>query len=79
MDAAMTAPIRDYLWLGCNTGKHDWVFVGGANAGCCKGTDDCCCSIPVHECAKCGDCDYGDNDEAAQVIELCASLGRQDD
>ena len=47
---------------------HKWTFIGGANAGC---DDDCACSVPVHECEVCGDCDYGENDEAKQVIETC--------
>lgn len=59
---------RDFLFLNCQDGKHDWRSRGGANAGCSK---DCCCSVPVHECGGCGDCDYGDNDDAREVIAEC--------
>lgn len=48
---------------------HDWQSIGGCNAGC---DDDCACSVPVHECTRCGDCDYGKNDEAEQVRRDCA-------
>ena len=60
---------RDFLWLGCYSGNHEWLFTGGANAGC---SPTCGCSVPVHECAKCGDCDYGDNPEADDVRARCA-------
>lgn len=53
---------------GCATAGHNWKHIGGKNAGCC---DDCGCSVPVHECAVCGDCDYGDNDEAVRTMALC--------
>jgi hypothetical protein len=67
---ARTLPDRDFLWLGCSAGKHDWQFIGGCNARCEVGAD-CGCSIPVHECSKCGDCDYGDNTEADEVRRQC--------
>lgn len=47
---------------------HDWKHIGGRNAGCCR---DCYCSVPVHECQRCGDSDYGDNAEAALKMEEC--------
>ena len=50
-------------------GRHDWQSIGGCNAGCCE---DCCCSIPVLECSRCKDCDYGENAEATQVRHDCA-------
>jgi len=50
---------------------HDWKHIGGTNA-CCSRGGDCVCSVPVHECAKCGDCDYGDNEEAADTIIGCS-------
>lgn len=59
--------IRDFLFVGCERG-HDWQSVGGCNAGC---KPLCVCSIPVNECSRCGDCDYGDNDEARCVRALC--------
>lgn len=37
---------------------HAWKHVGGCRCGC---FDDACCSVPVHECERCGDCDYGQN------------------
>lgn len=62
---------RDFLWLGCYSGNHDWQHIGGCNAGCKPDIGDCGCSVPVHECAKCGDCDYGDNAEAEKVRQRC--------
>lgn len=52
----------------CAEVGHRWKSLGGANAGCC---DDCHCSVPVHECEVCGDCDYGDNAEAAEIKRTC--------
>lgn len=49
-------------------GKHDWQFYGGANCGCQDGG----CSVPVHKCVRCGDCDYGENDEAESIRRDCA-------
>lgn len=60
---------RDFLFLNCQV-AHDWRSTGGCNAGCC---DDCACSVPVHECAGCGDCDYGQNEEADEVRANCQS------
>jgi hypothetical protein len=57
----------------CAALGHDWVFIGGKNACCAD--PDCCCSVPVHECRSCGDCDYGDNNEADQVRAACAEMG----
>lgn len=50
-------------------GEHDMKHVGGCNAAC---GEDCCCSVPVHKCTRCGDSDYGENDEAREVRETCA-------
>lgn len=61
---------RDFLFVGCEAG-HDWQSIGGCNAGCHA---DCVCSAPVHECSRCGDCDYGDNEDAKDVREKCAFL-----
>jgi len=52
----------------CATLGHVWVSTGGANAGCNR---DCDCSVPVNECAICGDCDYGDNEDANEVRREC--------
>lgn len=46
---------------------HDWQFIGGANCGC----EDDNCSVPVHQCTRCGDCDYGENAEADDVRSAC--------
>lgn len=53
----------------CQESGHVWKFVGGANAGCCE---DCACSTSVHQCIVCGDCDYGENDETADIIANCS-------
>lgn len=58
---------RDFLFVNCQI-EHAWRSVGGCNAGCSK---DCACSVPVHECAACGDCDYGKNAEADEVRANC--------
>jgi hypothetical protein len=60
---------RDFLFVGCQAG-HDWQSIGGCNAGC---HDKCACSVPVHRCSRCGDCDYGENTEAEQVRADCAA------
>lgn len=49
--------------------KHKWKHVGGANAGC---SEDCTCSVPVHECEYCAESDYGYNDEATKIKIFCA-------
>lgn len=56
--------------IGC-----DVRSIGGANCGCefydgehpCKGQ----CSVPVLKCTRCGDCDYGENDEAEEKRASC--------
>lgn len=60
---------RDFLFVGCEKGC-DMKHIGGCNAAC---HDDCACSVPVHTCSRCGDCDYGDNAEAKQVRADCAA------
>ncbi len=66
----LAARPRIARWLEGNpcAAGHDWKHIGGRNAGCCR---DCCCSVPVHECRLCGDCDYGDNAEARATLERC--------
>ena len=63
---AVECEIKDAL---CSDVGHDWVSHGGANAGCDR---DCRCSVPVHRCSKCGDFDYGENDDAVQIRKECA-------
>lgn len=52
----------------CSEVGHRWVCLGGKNAGCGEG---CGCSVPVHECLICGDCDYGDNEWGEKTIKEC--------
>lgn len=54
-------------------GRHTWVLMGGRNCGCVDQDGRGCgsCSVPVYECSVCKDCDYGENDEARQIIEQC--------
>ena len=61
--------MRDWLHVRCEDG-HDWQHIGGCNAGCAEW---CCCSVPVQKCSRCGDYDYGDNDEARQIEADCAA------
>lgn len=58
---------RDIIYLNCQI-EHQWVCIGGRNAGC---SDICDCSVPVHKCSICGDYDYGENAEAEDVIKKC--------
>ena len=65
---AATATCRE---LGCNM-QH----AGGANCGCMLTDDEGnetpgSCSVPVHKCGRCGDCDYGENAEATEVKARC--------
>ena len=60
---AATATCRE---LGC-----DMVSIGGCNCGCNEWS---CCSVPVHQCARCGDCDYGDNTEATKIKRVCREM-----
>lgn len=52
-------------------GCHDWQSIGGMNAGC-ELDKDCSCSVPVLQCIRCSDCDYGDNAEAKETRQKCA-------
>ena len=52
----------------CQVEGHIWRHIGDCNAGCACGS----CSVPVHECKRCSDCDYGDNDEASDTRQRCA-------
>jgi hypothetical protein len=60
----------------CHVLGHKWEHRGGKNAGCGPG---CNCSVPVHECAACGDWDYGENPEADETRAECAALERNDE
>jgi hypothetical protein len=48
-------------------GEHDWQLLGGCSCSC----DGGCCSMPVYVCSRCRDCDYGDNEEAAEIRREC--------
>jgi hypothetical protein len=52
----------------CAEVGHRWKSLGGCNAGC---EPWCACSVPVYECEVCGDCDYGENEEARGIIARC--------
>lgn len=56
----------------CHILGHKWEFHGGRHCGCEEGS----CSLPVHECPACGDCDYGENAEAHQIRKDCTDAGR---
>jgi len=60
---------REAAGAPCAEVGHRWKFRGGKNAGC---GDGCGCSVPVHECEACGDCDYGDTPAADEVRQACA-------
>lgn len=56
---AATATCRE---MGC-----DMQHSGGMNCGCDEGS----CSVPVYVCTRCGDSDYGDNQEALDKRATC--------
>lgn len=60
---------RQMAAASCAEVGHRWKHIGGRNCGC----DDGWCSLPVHECTACGDCDYGENAEAEETRAECAS------
>jgi len=64
---AATANCRE---LGC-----DMQSIGGCNCGCEFQDGEIvvpgACSVPVLACTRCGDCDYGDNDEARETRADC--------
>lgn len=51
----------------CREAGCDMQFAGGKNCGCHDGG----CSVPVYVCSRCGDSDYGDNQEAAAIRAEC--------
>jgi hypothetical protein len=52
-------------------GHCNWKSMGGANCGCPDGH----CSVPVHVCQDCSECDYGENDEADRIRQACNERG----
>lgn len=68
---AKAARLRQLIKSGdCAKYGCDWKHIGGCNAGCDL-DKDCGCSVPVYQCTKCGDCDYGDNEEADAKRASC--------
>jgi hypothetical protein len=61
----------------CERHGHTLAFVGGRNA--CCGNRDCCCSVPVYRCEVCDDYDYGDNQEATEIMRECAERRAEED
>jgi hypothetical protein len=57
----------------CNVLGHVWVFTGARWCGC-EGSESRGCSVSVHECSACGDCDYGENDEADEIRAECVRM-----
>jgi hypothetical protein len=68
-EARLEALKRRAAFASCSEIGHDWECLGGCSAGC---DEECDCSVPVHECRRCKACDYGENDDAAEVRRLCA-------
>lgn len=66
---------REVAQTACAESGHRWTFTGGMNCGCIGRW----CSLPVYSCAKCGDCDYGDNLEAQEIRWKCATAFADDD
>lgn len=65
--ARLAALEHQALSATCAELGHKWKCLGGAACGC----EDGSCSVPVNTCERCGDCDYGDNAEARDVIAGC--------
>ena len=63
---------RQIAASGCAKAGHKWKHLGGKNCGCFEGSS---CSLPVHECEVCGDCDYGENRWSTEQIAKCRDYG----
>jgi hypothetical protein len=50
--------------------EHVWIYEGGTGCGC----EDGCCSVPLCKCEKCGDYDYGDNEERIEIKARCDAM-----
>lgn len=70
---------REVAAANCAEVGHRWKCLGGRNAGCDLEGRDCHCSVPVHECEVCGDCDYGENAVAQEVFRACTEQMILDD
>lgn len=62
---------REAASASCAEIGHDWVFFGGKTCSCHENSS---CYIPVYECSRCGDCDYGDNEEAKNIYINCVEV-----
>lgn len=60
---------RRILAAPCSEVGHRWELLGGKWCGC---HEDAACGLPVYQCAVCGDCDYGENAEAADIRRHCS-------
>lgn len=72
----MTAdPLAEYgpaIKSQCAASGHRWTFTGGRSCCCAKvGAGKSGCSLPVHVCDVCKECDYGDNDESKRIVDRC--------
>ena len=81
MSEALNRLIVEAMVLGgaahpCCVLGHRWVFKGGAGRERPNGG---WYSVPVYECSACGDCDYGDNDEAREIAQQVADEDTPDD
>lgn len=70
-----TDPLSEYgppILPRCAVDGHAWKFKGGRSCCCARAEGGMSgCSLPVHECETCGDCDYGENDDAADIVAKC--------
>jgi hypothetical protein len=56
-------------------GRHDMESVGGMWCGCQDGH----CSFPVNVCKRCGDSDYGQNEDAREIKRRCRERHGEND
>ena len=76
--SAIADPLAEYgpaIPHRCSANGCKWESTGGCHRGCVDANGDLVwggCSVPVHECPECGDCDYGDNEEANEKRAECA-------
>ena len=54
------------------TREHVWVSVGGNDCQYCGSENDVC------ECARCGECDYGELEPSACVCDRAKAAGRDE-
>lgn len=71
--AALANLERQAVGATCAELGHDWKSLGGCNCGC---HPEAQCSVPVNECTRCKDCDYGDNADAQEIRQRCDWRGQ---